>query len=144
MTSRRFAGIVSLLLILLFVYTAGSKLADYDNFQFGLSESPYIASYAGMLAWAIPGVELLIVALLLFPSFRLTGLYASFVLMLLFTLYIAAMLLSGMDIPCSCGGVLEEMSWSMHIVFNSVFVVLSAIAIILETKQRRQVVKLAG
>ena len=137
MTRKRFTGIVALLHIVLFVYAAWSKLADYANFQFGLSESPFIAPFASLLAWAVPAVEILISMMLLVPRLRLAGLYASFLLMLFFTIYIAVMLLSGLEIPCSCGGVLEEMSWEVHLLFNSVFVVLSGIAIYRETKHRR-------
>lgn len=131
-------GIVSLLLILLMVYAALAKLNDYDNFRFGLGESPIIAPFAGILAWAVPATELLIAVMLSLPFLRLAGFYASFVLMLLFTLYIIVMLSFYDDIPCSCGGVLEEMSWGVHIAFNLVFVLLSAWGIMLEKKRRRR------
>lgn len=131
-------GIICTLNIVLFVYAATAKLLDYYNFQFGLTESPFIASFAGILAWAVPASELIIAGLLVAPATRLAGLYASFVLMLLFTIYIAAMLLFGSEIPCSCGGILEEMSWGAHIVFNSAFVVLSAWGIYLQRKKRRR------
>jgi hypothetical protein len=85
---------------------------------------------------------LIIAALLVVPAFRLAGLYAFFSLMSLFTIYIAVMLLSGSDIPCSCGGVLEEMSWGTHIVFNCVFVALSAWGIYLQRKKRRTITHL--
>ena len=114
--------IICTLIIILFVYTASAKLLDYYNFQFGLSESPFIAPFANLLAWAVPAGELLIAVMLVIPVMRLAGLYASGILMSLFTVYIAAMLLFGSDIPCSCGGIVEEMSWGAHIVFNSVFV----------------------
>lgn len=130
-------GIICTLIITLFVYAATAKLLDYYNFQFGLTESPFIAPFANILAWGVPVTEYLIVALLVLPATRLPGLYASFVLMSLFTIYIAAMLLSSSDIPCSCGGVLEEMSWSTHIVFNCFFVALSAWGIYLHRKKRR-------
>ncbi len=97
-------GIISLLLILLMVYAALAKLNDYDNFRFGLSESPIIAPFAGILVWAVPATELLIAAMLALSFLRLAGLYASFVLMLLFTLYIVVMLSFYDHIPCSCGG----------------------------------------
>ncbi len=129
--------IICTLIIALFVYTASAKLLDYYNFHFGLTESPFIAPLADILAWAIPAIELLIAVLLVIPAFRLAGLYASGILMSLFTIYIAAMLLSGSDIPCSCGGVVEEMSWGAHIVFNSAFVVLSVWGIYLQRKKRR-------
>jgi uncharacterized membrane protein YphA (DoxX/SURF4 family) len=134
--------IICTLIIALFVYAASSKLLDYYNFQFGLSESPFIAPFANILAWAIPAGELLIAVMLVIPVLRLTALYASGILMSLFTVYIAAMLLSGSEIPCSCGGILEEMSWGAHIVFNSAFVVLSVWGIYLQRKKRRTTINL--
>jgi uncharacterized membrane protein YphA (DoxX/SURF4 family) len=129
--------IICTLVIGLFVYAATSKLLDYYNFQFGLSESPFIAPFANILAWAVPASELLIAGLLVIPALRLAGLYASFLLMLSFTVYIAVMLLSGSDIPCSCGGILEDMSWGAHIVFNSAYVALTAWGIYLQRQKRR-------
>ena len=138
MNRRLIVGIISLLLILLMVYAAWAKLNDYYNFRFGLSESPIIAPFANMLVWAVPATELIIAAMLLLPFTRLAGLYASFILMFLFTGYIIVMLGFYDDIPCSCGGILEEMSWGVHIAFNLLFVFLSAWAIILEKKRRRR------
>lgn len=130
--------IIYTLIIALFVYASTAKLFDYYNFQFGLSESPFIAPFANMLTWAVPASELLIAGMLVIPALRLAGLCATFLLMSLFTVYISAMLLSGSDIPCSCGGILEDMSWSAHIIFNSVFVVLAACGIYLHRKKRRK------
>ncbi|OQP58182.1 hypothetical protein A3860_07610 [Niastella vici] len=130
-------GIICTLNIILFIYAASAKLLDFYNFQFSLSESPFIAPFAGILAWAVPAIELIIAVMLVIPGLRLAGLYASFILMSLFTVYITAMLLFTSDIPCSCGGVLEEMSWGTHILFNCVFVALSAWGIYLLRKKRR-------
>jgi hypothetical protein len=138
MKRKFFIGIACALLITLFAYTALAKLADYSNFQFGLSESPFIAPMANVLAWGVPATELLIAVMLVIPASRLAGLYASCILMFLFTVYIAAMLAFGTDIPCSCGGVVEDMSWPAHIVFNSFFVLLSAVAIWLQRQQKRK------
>jgi hypothetical protein len=66
-------------------------------------------------------------------------LYSSAILMSAFTIYIAVMLLSGSDIPCSCGGVVEELSWGAHIVFNSVFVILSLLGVYLLRRRRRTI-----
>lgn len=134
--------IICTLIIALFVYTASAKLLDYYNFHFGLTESPFIAPFADILAWAIPGGELLIALMLMIPKTRLAGLYASGILMSLFTIYIAIMLLSGSDIPCSCGGVVEELSWGAHIVFNGVFVILSGLGVYLLRRKRRTLTNL--
>lgn len=133
--------VIAALVVILFVYAALSKLTDYTNFKFGLSESPIIASFAGFLAWAIPVGELAIAVMLVVPAWRLMGLIGAFVLMLLFTLYIGGMLAMGTDIPCSCGGVLEHMSWGVHLVFNFLYVVLCAIGIMLELKKRKRVLR---
>jgi len=138
MNKKWLVGIISLLLILLMVYAAVAKLNDYYNFRAGLDDSPIIAPFAGILVWAVPATELIIAAMLLLPKFRLYGFYASFVLMLLFTIYIIVMLSFYEDIPCSCGGILEEMPWGVHIVFNCVFVLLSACGIYLEKKRLRE------
>lgn len=138
MKKNLISPVIAVLVIILFVYAALAKLSDYANFKFGLSESPLIAPFAGFLAWAIPAIELAIAVMLVWPAWRLMGLYASFALMLLFTLYIGGMLLSGTDFPCSCGGVLEHMSWGVHLVFNAVYVILCAIGINLELKKRKR------
>jgi hypothetical protein len=131
--------IICTLIIALFIYTAVAKLLDYSNFRFGLSESPLIASFAGPLSWLIPGSELGIAIMLMVPAWRLAGLYASFVLLFLFTVYIAAMLMTGVEMPCSCGGVIEDLSWGAHVAFNSAFVLLSALGIWLMKMKRRSI-----
>jgi uncharacterized membrane protein YphA (DoxX/SURF4 family) len=136
MNKKLLLATICLLLILLMVYAAWAKWNDYYNFRAGLEESPIIAPFAGILVWAVPITELVIALLLMLPPLRLHGLYAAFVLMVLFTLYIIVMLSFYEDIPCSCGGILEEMPWGVHIAFNSVFVLLSAWGIRLERKYR--------
>src|SRR5690606_21323683 len=115
---------IASLLILLFVYAGISKLLDYDTFKFQLGRSPYVTNMAGFVAWALPAGEIIIAVLLIFQRTRLLGLYASFSLMLLFTGYIYTMLNFSHYIPCSCGGVLSEMSWMQHLIFNIVFTIL--------------------
>ena len=44
-------GIICILNITLFVYAATAKLLDYYEFHFGLTESPFIAPFANILAW---------------------------------------------------------------------------------------------
>lgn len=117
------------LLILLFAYAAISKLIDRQHFQAVLSQMIFIKYIAGFISFALPIIELFVCALLLMPDTRLLGLYASFGLMIIFTLYIGSMILFAAKLPCNCGGVLEQMSWTQHLVFNLIFIALSAIAI---------------
>jgi len=50
---------------------------------------------------------------------------------------VLAILSFSKELPCSCGGVLQEMSWQQHLVFNIVFTLLALLAAILERKRRR-------
>lgn len=127
---------VALLHILLFSYAAASKLLDFQNFQVQLGQSPLLSAFAVIVSVAVPMVEFILVLMLMFPRFRLIGLYGSFVLMTMFSAYIVIVLNFSSFTPCSCGGILEKMSWNEHLIFNIVFVVIAAIAIILHSKTR--------
>ena len=111
--------------ILLFCYAAVSKLLDYENFQVQLAQSPLLSAYAGTVAWAVIAAELFIVILLVFPASLRTGLYASFGLMVAFTVYIYLILNYSDFVPCSCGGILEKMGWTEHLIFNIFTLLLS-------------------
>ncbi|WP_298651309.1 MauE/DoxX family redox-associated membrane protein [uncultured Proteiniphilum sp.] len=128
--------VICYLYVILFIYTAISKLLDFENFGIQLAQSPLLSAYAGFIAPSVIITELLIVLLLCFKATRLTGLYASLFLMVAFTVYIYLILNYSDFIPCSCGGIIEELSWTEHMVFNIGFIVLALAAIILtETKK---------
>jgi uncharacterized membrane protein YphA (DoxX/SURF4 family) len=121
--------IICSLFILLFVYAALTKLLDYEKFVAQLGQSPILTDYANLLAVVVPFIELVISMLLILPRARLAGLFAAFSLMVMFTTYIIIASRFSDYVPCSCGGVLEGMTWSQHLIFNIAFVVLALIAI---------------
>ncbi|MDR6785716.1 putative membrane protein YphA (DoxX/SURF4 family) [Pedobacter africanus] len=129
-----FIAIISNGFILLFVYAATSKLLLHDKFVLQIGQSPMLSAYAGLLAWMVPVLELLLALMLVFERLRLVGLYGSLSLMVAFTAYIYIILNYTENIPCSCGGVLEKLGWPEHLVFNIGFVVLAIIAITLSNK----------
>lgn len=126
--------IITVLYIILFLYTGISKVMDYTVFKEQIATSPLLAPVAKLVALAVPAAEFLITLMLIIPRWRLKGLYASLGLMVAFTGYIIAVLLLNKEIPCSCGGVIELLSWNQHIFFNSVFIALAIIAIAIEKK----------
>lgn len=126
--------IVSLLYVLLFVYAAVSKLLDFENFQVQLGQSPLLSIYALWISWFVIGIELVIALLLMFPKSRIIGFYAALSLMTMFTIYIFLILHFSSFVPCSCGGILEKMSWNTHLIFNSIFVLLAVLSIVLSEK----------
>lgn len=116
---------------LLFIYAATSKLLDFENFQVQLGQSPLVSAYAGWIAILVPATEIVFAIALTFPKTQLIALYGSYVLMVMFSAYIYIILNYSEFIPCSCGGVLEKMTWNQHLIFNLLFVFAGAIAIIL-------------
>ncbi|HMV08156.1 MAG TPA: MauE/DoxX family redox-associated membrane protein [Cyclobacteriaceae bacterium] len=122
-------SLASAFLILLFTYAALSKLLDYQRFSGQIESSLLLKYWAGVLAWMIPGIELCVVVLLIVPSWRRIGFVFSALLLLMFTIYIAMMLISFDTLPCSCGGVFERMSWTQHLAFNIVFTLIAVAGI---------------
>jgi len=126
--------IVCYLFVLLFVYAAVSKFLDFENFQVQIGQSPLISAFA---LWVTPGVlilELSTAFLLIISKYRMLGLYASLFLMSLFTAYIFIVIHYSSFVPCSCGGILEKMSWNTHLVFNLIFIALAITAIFMQCK----------
>ena len=122
--------LICLLYVLLFVYAAVSKLLDFENFQVQLGQSPLLSAFASWVSWLVPIIELGIVVLLAIRKCRTLGLFASLSLMTMFTSYIFIVLHFSAFIPCSCGGILEKMSWNTHLIFNVVFVILAVLALV--------------
>jgi hypothetical protein len=131
------ADMISALLLLLFLYTSLSKLADHETFKNVLSASPLLKPVAGMVAWLLPVTELGIVVLLFVPFLRIKGFYASFILISLFTLYLIYMIIFTPHLPCSCGGVIKLLTWPQHILFNLFFILLSLTGILLHKRNKK-------
>jgi len=124
------------LLILLFTYTGISKLSGHKQFAAQLSMQTHLAPISLFLSWFLPLVELLTVLFILFKPTLITGLLMAAFLMTAFTMYVAGMLLFKNSLPCSCGGVIAQMSWKEHLTFNLFFMCLSWTAFIYHFKQR--------
>jgi hypothetical protein len=131
------AAIISSIFVFVFAYTAFSKLSDMNKFRFTMRQvavsvtgqrraapenhnqlPAYIFMGAGVVAWTVPLTELAIVLLLFFSKTRRAGLFASVLLLTVFTTFLLAMLLFGKEIPCGCGGVIAHLGWWEHVAFN--------------------------
>lgn len=124
-----------LLYVLLFIYAAVSKIIDFENFQIQLGQSPLLSAFAGTIAWLVPVSEIIISVTLFIPRLRTVGLYAALSLMIMFTVYIFIILNFSSFVPCSCGGVLEKMGWTEHLIFNICFIILALVALTIERQQ---------
>jgi len=115
-----FIEITAAFLVLLFVYTGYTKLTDMGRFIGQLVHNPNLKHYRSLIAWGVPLVELVISIILIIPKTRGLGLLIGGLLMLVFTGYVAHMILTKSNLPCTCGGIISEMNWQQHLWFNSI------------------------
>lgn len=129
------------LFVLLFLYTALSKLMTFSFYLADLKESPILGNYSTFIAYTVPVWEIIVATGLLIGITRRVSLYLFLYTMVAFTLYISYMLLFSDHRPCTCGGVVRELSWPQHLVFNIAFIIMAIGAIIWDkqlNKQNRQ------
>jgi hypothetical protein len=129
------SNIINGLFILLFTYTALSKILGYTRFRFVLSMAPLVRNYATWIAAVIPAAELIVAALIFIPATAKKGLIAGVSLLIVFTVYLVYMILTDPNLPCSCGGVIQQLSWKQHIVFNLLFIATGGVGIWLARKK---------
>lgn len=134
---------VCLLYVLLFVYAAVSKLMDFENFLAQLGQSPLLSPFADYVSIGVLVAEFVIAILLSIPKLRYFALWSAVALMIMFTTYIVIILNFSSFVPCSCGGILEKLGWTEHLIFNAVFIVLGIAAILLTSRTKRILIQLS-
>ncbi|WP_343701388.1 MauE/DoxX family redox-associated membrane protein [Chitinophaga sp.] len=123
---------ITMLLFILFTYAAGSKLANYKLFLFQMDAQPFDNQYTLPLAVGLLLMEFAIAACLIFKRTIKAGLWASLSMLIAFTAYIILIKLNYFgSIPCSCGGVIERLSWTQHLFFNLFFIGINIAGIVL-------------
>ena len=129
--------VIACLFIGLFMYAAMSKIIDFAEFKAQLGLSPILTPFSRTLAWVIPALEILLSLLLSLTRTRYLALAGSFGLMVLFSMYIFAITHFSDHVPCSCGGILQQMSWGQHLVFNLVFAAIGLTGILLSDQEHK-------
>ena len=113
---------IASLLAALLCYAAMSKLMNYEQSQNEMLNQVFPRSWAIILTWFVPSLELLITLTLLFKQTLRYGLWAATLLLGAFSIYIAVVMTGVFGrVPCSCGGILKNMSYYVHLIFNLLF-----------------------
>jgi putative oxidoreductase len=119
----------------LFVYTGVNKLISFDFTLKDLNRSPLLGNYALLIAILVPLLELLTAAMLMIPKYKKTGFLLAFFLMLTFTLYVGYVLSFTNQRPCTCGGIIRQLSWPNHLILNITFLILSTLGWLLHNRK---------
>lgn len=132
MSTYPFVIIISILLVIMWAYAAISKLLYLSTFKEALATQVFPEWIGKILVWVLPSSELAIAGLLLFQKTQILGMYASFGLMLLFSLYVGGAVYNIYErTPCACGGLFTKLGWKKHFRVNIFFTIISIIGIIL-------------
>jgi len=122
--------ICAALIIVLFMYTATNKLISPKFFSHAMRSQPFNRGVQNFLIHFLPGIEIGTALLIVANKTRFIGLSLSLLLLLVFTGYIILIKSNFYGkIPCTCGGVIEYMSWTEHLWFNLFFIVINLIAV---------------
>lgn len=132
--TQLFIDIVAILYILLFMYTGVYKLVNHTVFSVQLMKHEALKDIYPIVSWAVPIAEIIAVVLLMFSVTRIKGIIVSLILMVSFTTYLIYMMMTSPKLPCSCGGIINTLSWHQHIIVNSIFILLAITAIIFHRK----------
>jgi len=118
--------VISFVMMTLMLYAGTVKLLNVPLFKEQMSKSPLIPEilipYIGYL---LPLAEILIALLIIIKRTTRMGLLLSFIVMLMFTFYLIFLTSLFENVPCSCGGILGQMSYTVHIIFNISFTILA-------------------
>jgi len=118
-------NIIASLFILLFIYTATSKLYTFKDFDHVLQLIPVFGPFHFILAILIISLNIIIGVLLIIPATQKIGLYAALVLLIIFTLFLFYMVYFEKNLPCSCGGITANLTWRQHIWLNMILTTLA-------------------
>lgn len=122
---------IAALYILIFVYAALSKFHDFEKFRIDVGKSPLLNSNVGLVTVSIPLIELIVAVMLATKRFQYFAMNVAFCLMVIFSSYIIVILKFSSYIPCSCGGILQNMTWTQHLIFNITVTTLAVLAILI-------------
>lgn len=118
---KSFIEITAALFVLLYLYTGLTKAMHNGEFNAAMKHSPLIALFSEQLAIIIPVIEIIISILLIIPQTRFNGMLFATALMALFTFYVIYIMTADRALPCTCGGIIQQMGWRDHLILNSSF-----------------------
>ncbi|NVM66871.1 putative membrane protein YphA (DoxX/SURF4 family) [Mucilaginibacter sp. SG538B] len=122
--------LITSLLVLMFLYTGFSKILDFKDFEISMRFQHLPDWLTSSMTYLLPGIEIIVAALLVSDKTRIAGLYAFLMMMSCFTGYVGAALLHLFPkAPCACGGVIKSLGWGPHFLINLAFVFLAAISL---------------
>lgn len=107
------------ILIVVWTYTGFDKLVRFKESRKAFLNQAMPNELEEILAYVIPGVELLLALLLLFSVTRWWGYVGSALLLTVFITYVGLIWVGAFPrVPCNCAGIIESLGWAQHFWMN--------------------------
>jgi hypothetical protein len=108
-------------LIFIWSYTGIEKIIRFKESRKAFLNQPMPNEIEEVLAYVVPGVELLLALLLLLSATRWWGYLGSILLLSVFTTYVGLIWVGAFPrVPCNCAGILESLGWAEHFILNMI------------------------
>ncbi|WP_339879100.1 MauE/DoxX family redox-associated membrane protein [uncultured Algoriphagus sp.] len=122
--------LISLPLLILWGYTSIDKILFWQESYRAFLNQPFPMSWGIVLAYAVPGLEILLVVLVMIPETRYWGFLGSALLLNSFSVYVGMVWIGVFpETPCNCAGLINLLSWEGHLFLNLGFLTLSVLGL---------------
>ncbi|WP_052496081.1 MauE/DoxX family redox-associated membrane protein [Pedobacter lusitanus] len=119
-------NVITGLFILLWAYVSFPKFLNLKRFRYVMLSQIIPMWLSNILFVLLPLFEIGVMFLLLFDQTRLLGMYISFLLMLVFTIYIGGAAFNFYKLHlCPCGKLFSKLSWKEHFLVNLVLTMIA-------------------
>lgn len=132
-------SLISFIFVVLFAYAAIMKGAGFSDYLSKLKQSPGLPGYAQTVAYCVIILQTITVILLCYRPFRLWGLCSAFGLLAVFAGYIGTILIYSNNLPCTCIGLFEKLSWKANLVLTTVLMMAALSGIYMMRKEKKQI-----
>ncbi|QOW09914.1 hypothetical protein Q73A0000_05835 [Kaistella flava (ex Peng et al. 2021)] len=110
--------IITVFFVILFSYAVISKAGNFEYFRNQLEQAPGLQRFGETLAYSILVLQVTAIFLLCYEHSRLWGLCLTFGMVTVFAGYIALIQTDSKNLPCTCIGLFEKMTWKDNLVLN--------------------------
>ncbi|WP_286897662.1 MULTISPECIES: MauE/DoxX family redox-associated membrane protein [Sphingobacterium] len=131
-------------IILFWLYVGMDKIWIHDAFELSLVHQPLIGSFAPVLSWLMPLLEISLAVLLFMPHKKLErlGWSVSLLLILIFSIYIALGVFGILkNAPCMCSSFLTNVNRITHLWINALLFILTLAGLFLSRKTSNKTAK---
>lgn len=120
-----------MLIVIIYSYSFLEKVFHHEQFTMNLLSSPLISDqYVGLLRYAVPAAELLVLIGALFFTQKTTTYHYTFFLSAVFTAYFVFFFVLTRNSKCGCGKLIESLGFLPHLLLINLPLVLCSLFLI--------------